>query len=231
MGSIGGLNPLPFHCGGGPSSTERAYDAMRRVVGEGSSAKDQTGLDGLWRRCRAHGLAASWSAKDRAVMQFFPLLATDGMPYYERLTGIVRAKGETDAALRIRLWEAFVVAVRADVPHIDADLKAIDSRIEILEPGPTTTTQHGRGFGPLTGVTEGPAMGTSGLPNYSTDFVLYVLFDVDHSGPPTTGEERKLERVKSYLRGVLPSWVSFVIMTEVGFLLDVSSLDLTGFGS
>lgn len=163
-------------------------------------------------------------------MQFFPHLATDSIPYYERLTGLVRAKGETEAAFRLRLWAAFVAAVRADVPHIDADLKAIDPRIEILEPGPTTTTQHGRGFGAHDGVVEGPAMGTSSFPNYSTDFVLYVLFDVGHAGPPTTSEDRKLERVRSYLRSVLPSWVSFVLMTDVGFLLDLSSLDLTGFG-
>jgi len=227
---IGALNPCPFRVGGGPPPSARVYYAMRRSVGRGGSAKDDTGLDGLWRRSRAKGLAAIWSAKERAVLQFFPHLATDGIPYYEGLTGLVRAKGECESAYRIRLWAAFVASIRSDCPHMDADLKAIDSRIEILEPGASTTTQHGRAFGPLHASLESPPMVASIVPNYSTDFVLYVLFDVGHSGPPTTSEERTIERIHAYLRGVLPSWCSFVVVTEVGFILDLSSLDLTGFG-
>lgn len=227
---IGSLNPCPFRVGGGATPSSKAYHALKRVVGEGGSAKDETGLDGLWRRSRAKGLAAVWCAKERATLQFFPHLATDGIEYYERVTGLVRAKNEADATYRLRLWAAFVASIRSDVPHIDDDLKAIDSRIEIIEPGPTTTTVHGRAFGPLHSTLESPAMAATVVPNYSTDFVLYVFFDVNHSGPPTTNERRTIERVNSYLRGMLPSWVSFVIMTEVGFTLDLSSLDLTGFG-
>lgn len=227
---IGALNPCPFRVGGGSTPTSRAYYALRRVVGKGGSAADDTGLDGMWRRSRAKGLAAVWSAKERATAQFFPHLATDGIAYYERITGLVRAKDETTAAYRLRLWAAFVASIRSDMPTIDEDLKGIDSRISILEPGPTVTTQHGRAFGPLHSSLESPAMSASIVPNYSTDFVLYVLFDAGHSGPPTTNEKRVLERISTYLRGVLPSWVSFVVMTDTGFTLDLSSLDITGFG-
>ncbi len=228
---IGSLNPCPFRVGGGATPSSKAYSAMRRIVGEGGSARVDTGLDGLWRRSRAKGLAAVWAAKERATLQFFPHLATDGIPYYERVTGQVRGKGEQDAAYRLRLWAAYVASIRADVPHIDEDLKAIDSRISIVEPRFTATTQHGRAFGPLHASLETPPMVATVVPNYSTDFVLYVLFDAGHAGPPTVGERRTIERIGSYLRGVLPSWVSFVVMTETDFLLDLSSLDLAGFGS
>lgn len=228
---IGSLNPCPFRVGGGATPSSKAYQAMRRIVGEGGSARNDTGLDGLWRRSRAKGLAAVWSAKERATLQFFPHLATDGIDYYERATGLVRAKGEQDATYRLRLWAAYVASIRADVPHIDDDLKAIDPRISILEPGNSSTTEHGRAFGPLGPSLESPAMTTSVVPNYSSDFVLFIFFDVGHAGPPTIGERRTIERINSYLRGVLPSWVSFVLMTETAFTLDLSSLDLAGFGS
>lgn len=231
MGSIGGLNPLPYHCGGGPSGVERIYSAMRRVVGTGGSAPDQSGLDGLWRRCRAHGIAAAWSAVERATLQFFPHLATDGLPYYSRVTGLVQGRDEPDAAIRQRVWAAFVASLRADCPSIAMDLAALDARVSLLEPDMTVTTQHGRAFGPLPGATEDPAMVTSVCPNYSTDFVLYVLFDVGHEGALTTSEQRTLKQIESYLRGVLPAWVTFVILTDDGFALDLSLLDLTGFGA
>ena len=56
-------------------------------------------------------------------------------------------------------------------------------------------------------------------------------FDVGYSGPPLPGDQRVLEQLKDGLRSVLPSWQAFAILTNVGFILDSSSLDITGFGT
>lgn len=232
---IGALNPCPFRVGGGQTPTEKTYQAMKRAVGVGGSARDETGIDGLWRLSRARGVAAASSATVRACHQFWPLVATDAIPYYARALGLVQETGEADADFAARVYSGWVARIQADVPHLLAQLQTIDSRVSILEPTFTTTTQHGRAFAPLWAAGETPAWGLSTdcsiAPNYSTDFVLFVQLDVGHAGAPTAGEQRIIEQLKGVLLDVLPSWVDFRIVTDTGFILDTSSLDITGFGA
>lgn len=232
---IGALNPCPFLVGGGPTNTSKVYFAMRRAVGVGGSANDELGIDGLWRRSRALGVAAASSASTRAAYQFWPAIATDAIPYYARVLGLVQETGEADCEFAARVYSGWVARLQADVPHLLQQLQAVDSRVSILEPVWTTTTQHGRVFEPLWAAGEEPAFGlTSGYsiaPNYSTDFVLFVQLDVGHTGAPTGGEQRIMEQLRAVLLDVLPGWVDFRILTDTGFILDTSSLDITGFGA
>jgi len=233
--AVGGLNPCPFQVGGGPAETEKVYTTMRRAVGVGGSAVDDNGIEGLWRKSRAAGIAAVGTATVRAVNQFWPHLATDALPYFARVVDLHQWVDEPEADFRARVWQAWVARLLADLPSLEASLQAIDPRISFVSPSFTTTTQEGRAFEPLWPAGESPAFETSGgcsiAPFYTTEAVLFVHFDVGYAGPPILADQRIMESVKEHLRKVLPSWQSFQIFTAIGFILDTTPLDITGFGA
>lgn len=230
---IGSLNPCPTRCGGGPTPSAKAYGQLRRAVGEGGSASDDTGLDGLWRRSRAKGLAAATSAKRRAILQAFPHLATDAVPFYERATGHVAAPDESETARREAATSLWTAQLEVDLPSLGDDLAAIDSRLTLMAAtyAAETISHFGRVFGPLDPSLE-PTFGAtpahSIAPNFATTFVVRVKFTVGYAGPLTLADARIYERCKARLRDVLPSWVTFSVVTSVGFILNESPLDLTG---
>lgn len=232
--SIGALNPCPFRVGGGPTAAEKAYRVTRNAVGKGGSAANDSGIDGLWRRSKAKGLAAASSAKRRALLQAFPHLATDALPSYERTLGIVPSGNETQRrAVVVPRW---VRRPGRSIPDLEASLKAIDARFSLLHPSNETaaTTQFGRAFGPLHSSLESPEFGLDGYsayPNYSTDFIVRVLFDVGYSGGLTPADERLRESARVLLRSSLQSWVDFTIVTSVGFLTGISPVELTALGA
>ncbi len=233
--SIGSLNPCPFRVGGGPTPSSKAYAFLRNAVGDGGSAADDSGIDGLWRRSRAKGLAAAGSSKRRAILQFCPHLATDAIPYYERVLGLTPAPGESLAARREAIVAEWTAQLDAAIPQIRIQLEALDPRIVLLDVPEARTryTQFGRAFAPLDPSLEG-VFGMNGYsitPNYATDFVLIVHFNVGYIGAFTVADARIRERIVALMLKVLPSWVSFRIVTDTGFILDESPLDLTGFGS
>lgn len=233
MAEIGPLNPIPTLVGGGPTETEKAYGIISRAMGKGGTARSDDGIDGLWRRSRAKGLAAATSAYRRAIYNAFAHLATDCLPSYERALGLTAAPGATEAQRRDAVWAAWITRATAVVPRMIERLQKIDSRFEgITVPHDyQTTTIHGRAFGPHQDGLEGPTFGGIGYsvaPNYSTDFVQRVKFDVGYGGALLPSDARKLERAKDQLRSLLPSWVTFSIVTSTGFYCNLSGLNLAG---
>lgn len=224
---LGSLNPFPFRHGGGPTPASRIYRQLRLAVGRGGSADTEDGIDGLWRRSRAKGLAALESVQSRATLAFFPHLVTDMIPVYERRLGIVPAPDETLVERRKAVVDLWRARLRADTPSLAAKLEAIDPRISLLEPSTSTTSVAGSAFESSDNEPFG-GDGYSLSPNFSTDFRVHVLFDVGYDGPPLPSDAALLERIKTVLLSVLPGWVDWQIMTSTGFLLDQSSLDLTG---
>lgn len=232
---LGALNPLPFRCGGGPTPSSKAYRTLVDAMGDGGTAEDDSGIDGLWRRSRAKGLAAASSAKRRALLQSWPHLATDAIPYYERVLGLTPPTGASLTARREAVVAAFVAQLDAALPQVRLQLQAIDERLDVLEVPESRTryTHFGRAFGPLDSSLEGPfgLDGYATAPNYATDFVVIVHFDTGYTGALTVADGRIREQVVALMLKLLPSWVSFRIVTATRFILDESPLDLTGFGT
>jgi len=228
---LGGLNPCPFRVGGGAAPASKTYVAMRRAVGVGGSAQNDLGIDGLWRRSRAKGVAAGASCSVRACLQAWPNVATDALDSFARVLGTVQHTGESEADYRQRIWAAWVLHLQVDVPTLLQQLRAIDSRFSILEPGLTTTTHFGRAFGPHA-TAETPAWGMfvdpSDWPNFSTDLTVFVRLTLGYAGGPSLGDQRIIEAAKAFLTSALSSWVSSEVLTEVGFHLGHSPLDRTG---
>jgi len=230
--AIGELGPCPFDVGGAPSPAERAYRTMRRAVGKGGSAENDLGIDGLWRRSRAAGVAAATSSSERALMQAWPHLATDALAYYARATGLVQGADETEAAFRDRVWVAWATKLQVDCPSLVEELERIDPRASLVEQTMSATTQHGRALAPLWPAGEAPAWGlptnAAERPNYATSMIAYVRLALGYAGAPGIADQRILERVRELLRGLLPSWVDFHVLTETSFLVDSSPVGTSG---
>lgn len=219
---IGSVNPIPFRIGGGPTPTQRAYRTLRQAVGKGGSASNELGIEALWRRSEAKGLAAASSHTRRALLQAWPFLATDLLPYYERILGIVPATGATEAARRDVVVPLWAKRVNNVTPTLVEELAAIDSRLTLFEAphDQAGTAQFGRSFAPLEPGLESPAFGIARghcvAPEYSTDAIVRVRFAVLHTGPLTAAELVVVERVKSILRGFLPSTTDYEIAVDDG---------------
>lgn len=219
--TIGRDNPLPLEVGGGPTEFQRTYGILRRAVGEGGSASNEEGIDGLWRRSKAMGLVAAFSAERRAIYQADPRLATDLLPYYERLFQIVPPPNATMTqraeAVAQRFYERSVV----DVRNLEQELQRIDSRLRILELPyeRAVVAQLGRAFEGHDSNLEGPPFNLMTgrrhtlFPMYSSALVVRVRFDLGYSGAPTESDKRILQRVRSLLRRSLSSDTTFSIST------------------
>lgn len=229
MPGFGWGNPWPLEWGGGTSLVERTYLGLRSAAGKGGSAPNEdTSIDGLWRQVRARGLTAAAAAAERAALQALPTTATDALPYYEELFRLAPGADAAPELRQERAAAAYTRRVRSDVPAVLAALLAIDPRFSILEPATTTTTQAGRGFEDHAGAepySTGAVEETS-FPNFSTDDIVFIRLDLGGS-LPGPAEEALLERARAVLDD-LPAWVDFVLMTGLGFHLDVDPLDLTG---
>lgn len=219
---LGTLNPLPFTVGGGPTPSSLAYDALRKAVGEGGSAKDDRGIEGLWRRSEAKGLAAGASHCRRALIQSNPLFATDLLPYYERMLGIIPDPAAAEAQRRDVVVPLWTKRAEGATPKLKERLTALDSRLTIFEEvhDHEATAQYGRAFAPLEPGLEQPAWGLVqghvACPGYSSDMIVRVLFKVGHDGPLTADELRVVESCKVLLRDMLQSSTDFQIAVDSG---------------
>ena len=215
---LGTLNPLPFRVGGGPTPMALAYGTLRRAVGDGGSAPNDRGIEGLWRRSEAKGLAAAASHCRRALVQSSPLLATDLLPYYERITGVVPETGSTAAQRRVVATARWTRRIDNSTQVLAAELLKIDPRLTLLESphSKASTAQFGRSFAPHAAGLEAPtfelAAGHVQYPNYSTDAIVRVKFATNTDGVPLTQDEKTIvERARELLRDLLPSSTDFTI--------------------
>ncbi len=212
---------LPMLVGGGPSPTEAAYDQLRAAVGDGGSARDDTGIEGLWRWSEAKGLAVGASAEVRALLQFDPRLATDHLPYYERVLQEVPPYGASLADRAAVVGERWFEQAVGSTPDLVEELEKIDSRLALLELPQVhaIATKFGRDFEAHDTAVEGPPFnyftGAKHVwgPNYNTHMVARVRFTLGYPGAPTPSDKLIITRVMAMLRRVLPSDTDFRIST------------------
>lgn len=232
MGGYGWHNGFPFEYGGGETVDEEVYNALRSAVGKGGSAADDSGIDGLWRQCRAQTIATLMTFAERAALQAFPNLATDHIPVYEELLHITPAAGASDEERRRDITAAWTRQISADIPTLRTQLQLIDPRADILDlpHSRATTVVKGKGFEPQDGNPDyGGGRISSSYPNYASEYYLPILLDLAGAGPvPSAAVQIIIQRLKRLVRDVRPSWVDFAVMTGSGFILDLSPLDATG---
>lgn len=199
---------------------EKAYRVLRSAEGKGGSASSEDGIDGLWRRSIALGLACATSAYRRAICNSNPRTATDTIPYYERCLGVIPPVEASETERRevvVAEWPAKASAIQRDIRE---QLKRIDSRFDIIQPNDSYShvSHDGEVFG---------TWGISGMALFTTRYTLRVRFNVGHT-PLTNTERTQLEQAKRKLRDTLPPFWGFTITTSTGFLCGVSPLGTTG---
>lgn len=235
MGGLGPMNPLPLELGGGETLVERIYRALRANVGVGgSAADDRNTIDGLWRQVRARAIASVAGMGERAVLQAFPNLATDLLPYYERLFLLVNEPGASEVDRRQAAAERYALQIASTLGEVELALQAIDPRFSILVTAAdsASTTVQGRAFEDMAGDEPfGGGRHATAFPNYSSDLVCYVLLDIGGGIVPTIAERRSLAAARALLCDVLPADNDISLATHRGFTLDVDRLDLTSFGA
>lgn len=222
------MRAFPRLIGGGPDEADKAYAALRTVIGKGGPANTEDGIDGLWRRTRALGIASGTSAYRRAAYQAFPSLATDLIDYYERALGVTASDNETDVSRRAVIAALWPSRTGISASDIESDLRKIDSRISLISPNDATqsVTCDGRTFGDAA---ESPFGGTgySALGFFSSRAILRVRLEVNHS-PLTATERRSLTQSKTRLGVAVSAWADYTVTTSTGFIPGVSPLGLTG---
>ncbi len=235
--SFGEFGFLPLQVGGEPTPEEKAYRALRSNVGLRGSARDPNTVEDTWRWSKAIGLAAVSAFDERALYQSFPDTATDRVKNYEELLRIVAASTSTDEDRRRAIAALWTLKHEVAGPDLRAALSEIDPRLSVLEQtaASSSTTYHGRAFEDHDAnesfASPAGTYRSTAFPNYADDFVVTVLFNVGGSGVPTVSDARVVSSVETLLNDRLPAWVNFRIVTSVGFILDTSPLDVTGFGS
>jgi hypothetical protein len=231
MAGLGWHNPWPFEFGGGETPVERIYAALRSAVGKGGAADaDETTIDGLWRQARARGIASVATAGERATLQAFPDRATDLLPYYESLFLLTNNPAQSEEERRSAAAVRYVQQIASTIPDVAVALRLIDPRFEVVSPSSdvSDTTLFGRAFEDYAGTEPfGGGRKSTRFPNYSSDFVLFVMLDLGGGVLPTIAEQRSMAAAAQLLSEVLPAFNSFQIVTHHGFTLDVDYLDLT----
>lgn len=212
MAQLGQLNPMPHVIGGPSSRAEQHYYALRSAVGEGGAAKPGT-LEDYWRACKAEWIATALIAPERAAEQALPHIATDLLPYYERLLG-QRGTGELETRRR-EAASGFTFKPEAPMPLIEVSLQQIDPgfTVDEVDEDLTATTRLGKLF-PARGYEVD--LGVPERPNFSTDFVQRVRFELDDGDVSIPAGPRRL--AVEHLNEVLPAWVDWqiVIAAEEG---------------
>lgn len=232
MAGFGWHNGWPFQWGGGPSDAEAIYRAMRNAVGDGGAGPED-GIEDCWRQARAIGLAAAGAGNLRATMQGFPRHASDALPYFEEVLGLPAGPDDHQAERQERVADAWYSERSGVLQDLLLELQRIDATFAYLHPGwdKSTTTRHGRFFAPRDGsepfgFADGRA--ATAWPNESDMFrstALLPLADPTQHGPVVL---KQLEQARALLGDSLPAWEDFYLVTDTGFTLDSSPLDLTG---
>lgn len=233
---IGDSNPVPTQVGGGPSDFDRAFDTLKRMVGAHGSSGDPDSIETAWRESKAYGLTALASFDERAALQVFPHIATDHIPVFEDVLGIVADESKSDEQRRQIIVPDYTSTPEAWATGLEASLQAIDSRARLLHlPWEHCSTTWGgkyyQAFSPVAGEEydpNGDRVGTQ-FPNYSDKKIVFVLFDIGAGAKPSTDVLLKTEQMTKVLNDVIPSDHDFRISYAVGFSLGLSLLDATSF--
>lgn len=228
-----------------PTREDLIYNAWRSAVGKGSSSASAVSIEGLHRRVRARAIAAVADMGERSALQAFPNLATDLLPYYERLLGLTDDPDLTEDQRRAAAAALYTLEVASDVPGIKAALLQLDERFDVVMPNPdrTLTTMMGRAFEDMAGTEPfGGGRLSTRWPAFNGMLVLRVVLELGSGvynslpggggddliiGTPSPAERRTMRLARALLHDVLPATMDIQIATHRGFRLDVSPLDLT----
>jgi len=212
---------------------ERVYRVMRSNVGDGGSARDESGPEGLWRWVRARYIARAASKSRLAVEQAFPDRATEALPYYERLLRITPSGDATVEQRQAAAVNRFTLSFASDMPDLTRALQRIDPRFNVIMPAAelSVTTQPARAFdGYAAELPMGDGRRSTAWPNYSSDFEVYVVLELGDGVAPGVEERDEISAARRLLDDVLPAHNTAHVATHRGFKLDRSKLDLTSFG-
>lgn len=232
-GGFGWHNPWPLELGGGETLDESIYEMLKRAVGEGGYAKNEEGIEGLWRAVRTQALASLASDAERAILQAFPNVATDHIPVYEELFRITPRGDEPDEERRHAITAAYTRQIKPDHPSLVISLQNLDARFSIPDVPHATSlvVELGKAFQPAQG---GPFFGGGRtctlFPNYATEYIVPVVLDLTATPTPSQAELIIVQQAKRFLNEVLASWMhyTFSFAGTAGFILDDSELDATG---
>jgi hypothetical protein len=231
MGSLGWHNPFPLEVGGGETVIESIYYAMRSAAGKGAAAADEDySIEALWRQCRARAFGNVATFGERSTLQAFPDRATDALPYYEQLFRLANDPEGSDQARREAAATRYTLQIASAIPDIALALSELDERFEVLSQpdANAAVTLFGRAFEDyVPEETYGGGRKSTLLPNYATQFTLYVLLELGGGVLPGAAEAIAIQAATELLHEVLPGHNSFQIVTHHGFTLDVDLLDLT----
>lgn len=254
---IGDLNPFPFQVGGGPSRVEAAYDTLRKMVGTNGYSAEEDSIEAEWRKSKTMGIVSLGTFDERATNQAFPNVATDHIALFEQMLGIVTDDSKTDEERRDVIIPDYTGVPEVWFSRLQEQIQLVDPRAGVLLPAwkSRSTTMGGRAFGPFEPIAgfEYDAVGSILNPEWTgpgdpdhAEFIArsftrfpaisdanraIVLYDIGSGVAPSRDILTKTEIMKSMLNELLPAWVDFRIIYSVGFILDQSLLDATGFGS
>lgn len=229
--SSGGQNPVPTQVGGGPTRFEQIVDLLKNAVGIGGSALDPETVEHSWRRSKAAGLLAIDKNDERATNQWFPDLATDMIPEYERIFHLVPGPGASEEDRRSAITLEWSRRIRSDSPTITEELEKIDSRLtgQTVPRSQARVSFAGRYFEQLDGGESFGSRKATDYPNFSDDYVEVVLFDIGAATIPTRSHQQTISNVEDQMNRILSAWMDFRVVTGIGFILDQSPLDVTAF--
>lgn len=243
MSSIGWMNPIPFLIGGETTDIEDVWRAMRGNVGGEHGPGPEDGIEDLGRQVRAERIAFAERAIERAFLQNFPGIATDGLSIWEALTLVSGA--ENAVALRELVAVAWLPAKGTTTPSLAGALLKISPKLAIdLEPAEAAiVTEPSKFFGPEDnvppyGLASPVGLVSAVLPNFATADVLRVTYTLEAGEldiPANIARD-----VQELLHERLPSWQTWTLVQTSPsngghFLLDggvhgESLLDVTSFG-
>ncbi len=209
MSGLGWENELPLDLGGGTTRTEDVYAALRSAVGQGGAGPVDS-LEDLWRQSKAQVIAGAVESTERAILQAFPNIATDHIAVYERALAITPPEGATDEERRAVIVVDWTRGLDSRMLTIDDDLQAISPKFRLEELGYdlSSYTLFGRMF-PADG--DEVAEGIPQYPNYSSEFVIRIVYDFAFGETFLSLETRLL--AARLVNSVLPAWVDWVMYT------------------
>lgn len=218
----------PLQWGGGPDPTEQQYDALLTLVGRGHAAAED-GAELRWREARAEGLAMIAVLADRAASQMYPGCAPN-VSFFRRLYGIPDTENDQQAREQANGYE--LGAYNGVLVDILAHLRTIDARFRVFTVAPeqTVTTIGGRLFAPEDGSAPfnmGADINETAWPNYSDAFDVCFALVLDDGEAPGELERRALGTARQYLQGAVPAWMTWFVVTHMGFSTGLSLLDLS----
>ncbi|AUX31916.1 MULTISPECIES: putative phage tail protein [Sorangium] len=222
MPALGWSNPAPLELGGDPSFTEAIWKALRDALGKGGAGPEDS-IEDLWRQAKAMALSAAGSTTQRAAVQAFPHLATNHIPVYEELLGIIPAPEASEEDRRKAITARWVDHLEADGPSLREAVQALDASadVETLSHDFSVTVHFGKAFGnrnvPNTYAGTTNRNGTN-WPAYSTDLKVRVKYTL--SGNASRPPRLFIEQLKVLLNERLPAWVDWYVTTGSGFYCD-----------